>query len=131
MITESKKLLQEKGILASPEPKKGRSLPKDIVELVEIFYCDDEYSRQMPGKKDYVSISRNVHMQKRLIVFNLSELFYSLRHKWCLTVGASGAHTVCVCTIHQNVKLMVNAIDSRASYKDYIDLIVCDINSKE
>ena len=28
MITESKKLLQEKGILASPEPKKGRSLPK-------------------------------------------------------------------------------------------------------
>ena len=148
MITESKKLLQEKGILASPEPKKGRSLPKDIVELVENFYCDDEYSRQMPGKKDYVSISRNVHMQKRLILCNLSELFacfkekyprvkihsskfYSLRPKWCLTVGASGAHTVCVCTIHQNVKLMVDAIDSRASYKDYIDLIVCDINSKE
>ena len=40
-------------------------------DLVTAFYCDDENSRQMPGKKDFVSMKRNVHMQKRLILCNL------------------------------------------------------------
>ena len=41
-----------------------------------------DYSRQMPEKKDYVSISRNVHMQKRLILCNLSELFACFEEKY-------------------------------------------------
>ena len=57
--------------------------------------------------------------------------FCSLRPKWCLTAGASGAHSVCVCTIHQNVKLMVDAINTKMSYKDFVSLVVCDINNKE
>ena len=61
----------------------------------------------MPGKKDFVSIGRNKHMQKRLILCNnLKELFAqfkqqhpdtvvgfskfcSLRPKWCTLVGPS------------------------------------------
>ena len=31
--------------------------------------------------------------------------FADLRPKHCILAGASGTHTVCVCTIHQNVKL--------------------------
>ena len=45
-------------------PKKGKTLPQETLGLVQSFYEDDEYSRQMPGKKDYVSIDRNVHKQK-------------------------------------------------------------------
>lgn len=33
--------------------------------------------------------------------------FCDIRPKWCITVGASGSHSVCVCAIHQNVKLML------------------------
>ena len=33
--------------------------------------------------------------------------FADLQPKHCILAGASGTHTVCVCTIHQNVKLMM------------------------
>ena len=39
----------------------GKTLPEDIRTLVVNFFEDDEFSRLMPGKKDYVSISKNVH----------------------------------------------------------------------
>lgn len=81
----------------------------------------------MPGMKDCVSARNSngdkIKIQKRLILSNLKELheFYRLRHeknpigfssfaslrpKHCVLAGGSGTHTVCVCAIHQNVKLM-------------------------
>ena len=35
----------------------------------------------------------------------------------CVLAGASGTHCVCVCTIHQNVKLMLNALNDKAKYE--------------
>jgi hypothetical protein len=35
--------------------------------------------------------------------------FASLRPRNCIMAGASGTHSVCVCTVHQNVKLMLEA----------------------
>ena len=48
-----------------------------------------------------------------------------------MTVGSSGSHSVCVCTIHQNVKLMLAAVHRSLSYRDMIAMCVCDINSKD
>ena len=96
--------------------------------LVQEFYECDEVSRIMPGKKDFVSVRQGdgrVHMQKRLVLSNLKEVyqlfkqkyptksigfskFAELRPKNCVLAGASGTHSVCVCTIHQNVKLMMH-----------------------
>ena len=101
----------------------------------------------MPGKKDFVSIKRNVHKQKRLLLCNLKELyahfkeqnpdvtigfskFCSLRPKWCVTAGSSGTHSVCVCTYHQNAILLVDAIKTGHTYKDFMEMIVCDCTSK-
>ena len=67
----------------------------------------------MPGKKDCVSIAKNVYMQKRLILCNLNELyqafkeehpsikigfstFCKLHPKWYIIAGASGTPSVCV-----------------------------------
>ena len=50
-------------------------LPEGTTNLVQSFYLDEEYSRQMPCKKDFFSIFSNVHMQKRLILCNLRELY--------------------------------------------------------
>ena len=120
-VKKARKLNKKKGILPRPEKKKGRALSEKTKQLVINFYQDEEFTRIMPGKKDSVSLSRNVHKQKRLVLCNLKELFCtfktrypltqmgfscfcSLRPKWCVIAGASGTHAVCVCTIHQNTK---------------------------
>ena len=127
MVRKAKQLVLEKGVLSSPNPKPGHSLPQHTVDVVTNFYESDEVSRMMPGKKDFVSVKRGegrVHIQKRLVLCNLRELymlfkdthptecvgfskFAELRPKQCVLAGASGTHSVCVCTIHQNVKLMI------------------------
>jgi hypothetical protein len=83
----------------------------------------------MPRKKDYISIKVSgveIHVQKRLLLCNLKELcshfkyshpgvkvgfskFASLNPRNCIMTGASGTHSACVCTIHQNVELMLEA----------------------
>jgi hypothetical protein len=83
-------------------------------------------SRVMPGKKDYISIKVSgvkIHEQQ-LLLWNLKDLyshlknshpgvkvsfskFASLHPRNCIMAGASGTHSVCVFTIHQNVKLML------------------------
>ena len=57
--------------------------------------------------------------------------FALLRPKWCLPVGCSGSHNVCVCTYHQNVKLMLSAVDHTLDYKQVMELAVCDVESEK
>ena len=95
--------------------------------------------------KKTVTIGKNVHVSKRLILCNLKKLytafkdkhpdlkisfskFASLRPKWCNTVGPKGTHTVCVHTIHPNVKLLLSSVNLS---NDCYELIVSDRNSKE
>ena len=126
MVRTAKKLVSEKGIMSTPNPRLGKLLPKTTVDLIKTFYHSDEISRIMPGKKDYVSVTvcgMRQHLQKRLILCNLKEAyqqfkdgmpdvkigfskFSELRPKECILAGAGGTHSVCVCTVHQNVKLM-------------------------
>ena len=80
-VRAARSLKKEKGILAIPEPKRGKKLPTQTEELVKMFIEDDEYSRILPGKKDYVSIAKNVHKQKRLLLCNLNELYVAIKEK--------------------------------------------------
>ncbi|XP_044575208.1 uncharacterized protein LOC123259016 [Cotesia glomerata] len=116
----AKKLVEEKDILSTPETKLGRyrtTITDQILLKIANFYNDDEYSALMPGMKDFVSVRNDdgnrVHVQKRLVLSNLKELyqcfreinpaekvgfskFASLRPKHCVLAGASGTHTICV-----------------------------------
>jgi len=126
LARQSRKLVEERGILSLPGPSRGPSLPPETVIAVCSFYESDDISRIMPGKKDFVSVKKEEkreHIQKRLVLSDLKVVyrefkekfpdhkigfskFAELRPKHCVLAGASGTHTVCVCTIHQNVKLM-------------------------
>ena len=147
LIRKARELKHEKGILAVPNPKRGKTLLAETVLLVTAFYEDDEYSRQLPGKKDCVSIGNKQYKQKRLVLCNLKELyiafkekhpdvhiglskFSSLRPKWCVIAGASGTHSVCVCTHHQNAKLLVDAINWDHTYKDLTAKVVCSTDNR-
>ena len=130
MVRKAKQLVKDKGVLSSPDPQPGHCLAKTTIDHVVAFYESDSSSRMMPGKKDFVSVKGEhgrAHVQKRLILSNLKELyqdfkqkypkerigfskFAELRLKHCILAGASGTHSVCVCTINQNVKLMINGM---------------------
>jgi hypothetical protein len=118
--------------LCPPDPKPGKTLNEVTVEVVKSFYNSDEVSKVMSGKKK-ITISIKVsgvkiHEQKILLLCNLEELyshfknshpgvtvgfskFATLYPRNCIMAGASGTHSVCVCTIHQNVKLMMEACE--------------------
>jgi hypothetical protein len=119
---------------------------------VTVFYESDEYSRLCPGKKDYLSIKidgNRIHKQKRLLLANLNELYVAFKQKyesckigfskfcelrppWCITVGARGTHSVCICEIHQNVKLLLAAVgELKLEYTSLMSLVVCDIHSRD
>ena len=129
MVRKAKTLVKSGGILSTPNPNHGHSLHDDTIVMVQNFYESDEISRVMPRKKDCVSIKVNdtrISVQKRLLLGNLKEVyrqfkdqfpaekigfsrFAEFRPKHCILAGASGTHAVCVCTIHQNTKLMMIA----------------------
>ena len=157
MVRKAKDLVKKKGILSTPNPKVGQILATETADHVRSFYECDEVSRMLPGKKDFVSVKqegKRIHVQKRLVLSNLREVyqlfkekfptmsigfskFAELRPKHCCLAGASGTCAVCVCTIHQNVKLMMlggNIADLTAnediplkSYNDHcLAQIICN-----
>ena len=46
------------------------------------MYEDDEFSLQMPGKKDYFSIAKGVRKQKSLVLCNLREMYAAFKEKY-------------------------------------------------
>ncbi len=56
LAQQSKKLVEEGGILSFPDPSCELSLPSETVTDVCSFYESDDISRVMPGKKDFVSV---------------------------------------------------------------------------
>lgn len=127
MARKAKSLVKEKGIMCCPDPKPGKTLDQNVIDKVKDFYNSDDVSRVMPGRKDFVAMTVNgkkEHVQKRLVLMNLKECyelfkktesaakigfskFAELRPKNCILAGGNGTHSVCVCTTHQNVKLMI------------------------
>ena len=57
--------------------------------------------------------------------------FSSLRPKWCVLAGSKTDHLVCVCSAHQNVALLVDALDWDLTYKDLIKKIVCNTDGNK
>lgn len=67
--------------------------------------------------------------------------FAMLRPKNCVLAGANGTHSVCVCQLHRNPKLMLDACDFNAlqgsnrernlsDYKSLLKVMICE-NSTE
>lgn len=157
IVRQSKKILKEKGFMEGPNPKPGKCLPIETVKTVHSFYESDEVSRAMPGIKDCVTVTEpdgnKTKISKRLILCNLKEAykhfkdnfsniklgfskFAELRPKQCILAGQSGTHSVCVCTSHQNIKLMIenaklNTVTNGnlKNYKQCIAKMLCNPSS--
>ena len=61
--------------------KKGKTITTETLHLVTNVYEDDNFSRYVPEKKDYVSVSKGVHKQKLAKVFVTCKNFMLLSKK--------------------------------------------------
>ena len=110
-----------------------------MVKCIFDFYQSDEYSRCCPGKKESVPVSTDglkCHKQKRLLLITLKEhhlvflnitghkigisKFCQLQPKWVTVDSSSGVHSVCVCEIHQNAKLLYATIPGKTDYEEFL-----------
>ncbi|KAF2900919.1 hypothetical protein ILUMI_05268 [Ignelater luminosus] len=116
---KAKELVKKNGILSSPNRRK---LSSETENLKQLLMCNiDELYQQFKSKYPDTKVG-------------LTKLF-TLRPKQCLFAGDSGAHVVCVCIYHQNVKLMLNGGDIPSltsesaipltSYKDCLKKMMC------
>ncbi|KAF4530231.1 hypothetical protein B566_EDAN018372 [Ephemera danica] len=69
-IRSAKQLVEQKGILSTPNPRPGKTLPEETSKLVVDFYeTDDVSSKLLTGTRDIIN-----GKQKRLLLHNLGEL---------------------------------------------------------
>ncbi|KAJ8666886.1 hypothetical protein QAD02_008548 [Eretmocerus hayati] len=142
-----------KKIDTEPETESSRKLSNDVVKQVKSFFESDENSRIMPGMSDTKCVKdsdgQKQYLQKRLILFNLRELypkfkvelpdlkigisqFAEFRPPNCVFAGTSLTHVACVCVYHQNIKLMLEGLNISQltsniikDYKDCITKVIC------
>ncbi|KYQ54441.1 hypothetical protein ALC60_06673 [Trachymyrmex zeteki] len=156
---KAKDLRETGGIFAETTARNGKFLPTSYVQKIVDFYESDTNSRVIPGMKDVISVkNEDGRCLKRLLLFDLRGLFLAfkesnpdikvgfskfaqLRPRQCILAGSSGTHSVCVCTIHQNCKLMLDAVNITklteksvkpiSDYKDCLQQITCTDPSEE
>lgn len=152
LVNEAMHLLETRGPFSWPEKKPPREYSSEIISKVESFYRSDEISRVMPGIKDKISVREGlerISKSKRLLLWGLQDAyelfrnenseieisfskFASLRPKECVLAGSAGTHNVCVCMIHENVRLMCKPISNILHLKDEKELlkkVSCSKNS--
>ena len=81
-IQKVKILRAEKCIIGYPDTTKRQRLSQELLETVSNIYCDVKFSRNFPGKKNYVSVSKNVHVSKELLLCNVKEIFIAYKSKY-------------------------------------------------
>ncbi|KAJ8688649.1 hypothetical protein QAD02_024444 [Eretmocerus hayati] len=133
LAEKSIKIAAENGILYKPSVKSGKKIDPSTITLIRNFYESDDVSRVMPGKNDCKSYKvddvKEKH-QKKLLLGNLREIYYRFkecnpnvkvgfsrfameRPLHCIIAGGAGTHSVCVCKMHQNMKLLLDALNLR------------------
>lgn len=137
------------GIFSMPAPRQGVKISDSVEKLVTDFYLNDEISKMLPGRKDFVTLKsrsgEKEQIQKRLLLFNLRTVhemfrdkhqdveiglskFANLRPRQVVFAGAPGTLVVCVCMIHANPDLMWESVKyvaaSSSSLKTCTDCIL-------
>ena len=138
LVWTSHEIKKVGGILAKPAPKKGKTITTETLRLLTKVYEDDNFNflkrnTTLVLVKEYINknfaTSKSICNSQELdTIFKEKVLnvnigfskFCVLRHKWCVLAGSNITCSVCVCNAHQNVVLLVDAMDWGLIYKDLI-----------
>lgn len=117
------------------------------------FFNSDHYSAMMPRISDCCVVKTgNIKekLQKRMLLFNMREAykefknqngqlkigytkFVQLKPKNVVVPGSPGTHVSCMCSLHENAKLLLQAVNHDKIPKDYkvvISSACCEFPSK-
>lgn len=115
------------------------------------YFLDGTNSSECSGMKECIKIKvgdQIITVQKRILWFDLKDLylnwirvtklskvpclafFCKLKPKQCFFAGEPGTHNICVCILHQNIKLKLAAVKPKISYKEVIEASVCSVENK-
>ena len=139
LVWTSHEIKKVGGILAKPAPKKGKTITTETLYLFTNSYKDDNLCRCLERKSMLVWVKKYINKnfatckslcnlqwlytafkeKHRNVNIGFSK-FCALRSKWCVLVGSKMTHSVCVCRTHQNVALLVDAMDWDLTYIDLI-----------
>ena len=146
-------------LLRSHKPKiicpRRSKITEEVSRKVKDFYLLDSISWQAPGQKD-IFIERTVegkrYIPKRYMVISIREAhaIFKLQHadvevgltKFSLLrprhvfLMCNTPHSVCICQMHENMRLRlkaINSVDPGISYqfREFISTIVCDQESED
>ena len=142
--------------IASSSPLR---LSDETQQLVQAFYQSGDISWQAPGRKDHVtirdknddgSVTKRVE-QTRYMLMSLREAYHKFVEEYPTNkIGLSKfcelrpeqvklydniPHQVCVCQYHENIRLLLVALqahtDLKGEFSEFINQITCDSTSKE
>ncbi|KAK3911370.1 Trigger factor [Frankliniella fusca] len=147
LLRRARQIKVEQGILPTLHFTRTSTVLESTKLLIKEYYSREDNCKILPGTRDCVSIRKGVYEQKRLLLSNLPELyqqfkseyedlkvglttFSSLKPKWCVFAGGAGTHEQCICQTHQNIKLLMYALNVKTHYRDLIKLCVCNIEDR-
>ena len=115
--------------MAKSAPKKGKTITTETLRLLTKVYEDDNFNFLKRStalvlvkeyiNKNFVTCKSICNSQELYTIFKEKVLnvnigfskFCVLRSKWCVLTGSNITCSVCVCNAHQNVVLLVDAMD--------------------
>jgi RNase P/RNase MRP subunit p29 len=86
-VAQARSNKEKYGILSlsdapSEKNRKGQVTDADKQRIIE-FYTSDEYSRQLPGRKNVISVKQSngkrLKIQKRLLLVNINEFMQTIK----------------------------------------------------
>ena len=125
--------------LKNPAPKKGKSITTETLHLVTNVYEDGNFSRTCLKRKTILVWVREYIIKNFVTcksLYSFPELyttfkekhqnvnigfskFCALRPKWCVLAASKMTHSVCVCSTHQNVVLLVDTVNRTCHTKTW------------
>ena len=82
--------------------------------------------KTMPGKKDFISIGRNIHIQKRLILCNLKDLFTEFKTKFPnIKVRILSEYNFIHTILYICITYVYNYVQSGAYWQTHVERILC------
>ena len=140
-VSEAEENNDDKEYLPSPNPE------TTLNQTVEILQCSPLKSVSQRDKISYGKrkVSQLYAASAEMIndVLDVStddttdhktgfSKFCQLRPKWGVTVDSSSEiHSVCVCEIHQNSRLIYAAIPGKTDYKEFLSKFVCNTSNRD
>jgi hypothetical protein len=132
-----KRQIEKKGLYSKPDKRKQpSSTEKNNKSVIDFFNSDEINSVRRNerlqnsfcnGLRVEVQLKYNEDYPEQNVGFSR---FCSLRPEECVLAGSKGTHSVCVCCIHQNFKLVCQALkvisDKYTNYEDFLRASVCE-----